>query len=926
MWRLLRGQVAGRRGRFATLATGIIVAAVSFVLLTSAISTGRLTVQGTVNRNFRGAYDILVRPAGSKTPLETSQGLVRPNFLSGSFGGISLAQYQIIRTLQGVAVAAPVAMVGYLLPFDNLPIDLTTLVNPRGRRQLFRIRPVWVADHGLSRYPDADIYVYVTPFQLTTGINSPLAEVVGSRQYPECYNYSVNAPIATGPFDRAANGYMACWSTTEPALNVNAISLPVGHIGGGVSWPFPLLLAAVDPEAEARLSGVDSAMVAGRYLRKSDTVRLVTPSHQVGGQLTFRRVPVIAASIPQVDYHLSVSVQRLAVADPAGLPARLSAPDVRSYVQGLSGPVVQTISVSPTRPYADLLHQLRGDISNFGSYWSVGPTLYEQASTRTSDGRPDSLAPKTVANNPQTYFDKSNAQTHFAAVPLSGEDLQFRRVREHLFSNQIRQGVADNPALDLVGQFDATRLPGFSPLSQVPLGTYQPPVAAPADARSRALLHGQPLLPNGDLGGYLNSPPLLLTTLAALPTLTNSQLFTNTDAARPISAIRIRVAGVHGLDKLSQQRIRAVAQQILQRTGLDVDVTIGSSPHPLTIALPAGRFGRPPLTLTEGWVDKGVSVRILQAVDRKSLALFVLVLVVCGFFLVNASAAAVRSRRSELAMLACLGWPRRRLFALIETELALLGLVAGAVGVGLAVLAGAAIGLRLNLARDMLVVPVAVLVAGLAGLWPALMASRTAPLLAVHPPVVAPRRPSRVRGVGSLALANLRRTPGRSTLAAGGLLVGVAALTVLVAITLAFRGTVTGTLLGNAVTVQVRGVDYASAALVLALGALSVADVLYLDILERREEIAVIQATGWAPVAVRRLFAVEGLAVAVAGTVTGAAVGLLVARLALGVPLLDSVLAALGAAIAATACASVAVAIPLRRLDRLSPAVSLAGE
>jgi hypothetical protein len=40
-------------------------------------------------------------------------------------------------------------------------------------------------------------------------------------------------------------------------------------------------------------------------------------------------------------------------------------------------------------------------------------------------------------------------------------------------------------------------------------------------------------------------------------------------------------------------------------TGLDVDITMGSSPSAVTVALPAGTYGRPGLTLTESWINKG---------------------------------------------------------------------------------------------------------------------------------------------------------------------------------------------------------------------------------------------------------------------------------------------------------------------------------
>ena len=70
----------------------------------------------------------------------------------------------------------------------------------------------------------------------------------------------------------------------------------------------------------------------------------------------------------------------------------------------------------------------------------------------------------------------------------------------------------------------------------------------------------------------------------------------------------MRVEGVKGPDPLSLERIKVVAQKIHDQTGLDVDITAGSSPHPVLVELPAGKFGRPELLLREGWSKKGVSV------------------------------------------------------------------------------------------------------------------------------------------------------------------------------------------------------------------------------------------------------------------------------------------------------------------------------
>ncbi|MGH9248200.1 MAG: FtsX-like permease family protein, partial [Acidimicrobiales bacterium] len=131
----------------------------------------------------------------------------------------------------------------------------------------------------------------------------------------------------------------------------------------------------------------------------------------------------------------------------------------------------------------------------------------------------------------------------------------------------------------------------------------------------------------------------------------------------------------------------------------------------------------------------------------------------------------------------------------------------------------------------------------------------------------------RRRTVLGLAVANVARVPGRTLLGAACLGVGVCGLTLVAAVTWAFHGTVVGSLLGEAVSLRVRGVDVAAVAVTMALGALAVADVLYLNLRERANEFAALSATGWSHSALARLIGYEGLAVGLLGALLGAAAG-----------------------------------------------------
>ena len=108
-----------------------------------------------------------------------------------------------------------------------------------------------------------------------------------------------------------------------------------------------------------------------------------------------------------------------------------------------------------------------------------------------------------------------------------------------------------------------------------------------------------------------------------------------------------------------------------------------------------------------------------------------------------------------------------------------------------------------------------------------------------------PRRAGRPRGPLTMGLLNLVRVPGRTGLGAGALAIGIAAATVLGAITFTFHGAIVGTPARRRGVPAVRAVDTIAVAATILLGALAVADVLYLNIRDRAAELATLRATGW---------------------------------------------------------------------------------
>jgi hypothetical protein len=908
MGRFAWSQVRFRPARALALILGVLVAAAAFTVLTAASQTAQVRTLGTVSANFKAAYDILVRPKGTRTTVESKAGTVAPDFLSGIYGGITMAQYHKIQQVTGVQVAAPVAMVGYADLNASMFVPVPAAALAGSGRQLYRISTTYVNDDGASRVAQPPQYLYVTPLRLRGSANvgdTPATDGTG----PGCtQNTNTALSPKTNPFGPAAQSFASCWS------RVNQYDLPPAPGGSAeagyvVEWTIPVLIAAIDPDAEAKLDGLDKALVSGSYLEENEG------DHGPN-------VPVMASADSGMDEYAQTTLQQLTA--PSKMPdmnvawasAQASAP----------GRTVDTVRTTAQQAYKTVLEGLGPTISvsnsqgtftgiPFSGYWSVGQVGYQ----RTTAG---ALTPRQVVNPASVWYIGT-----VASVAMDDEDSQYRTVTSHMNMSAQNSPVGAQifPALQVAGEFDPARITSFDPLSQVPLGDYQPVPAAPATAASRRALHGGDLLPSQNLGGLVSQPVNLITTLSALPALENSSFFSRVSAADPISVIRVKVAGVTGPGALSRERINAVAQQIEQRTGLDVDIVAGSSPSPVTIDLPAGKYGQPPLTLSENWVKEGVAVAILSEVDKTSVALFALILVVCVLFIANAATAAVRGRRRELGVLAALGWRRSRLFATVLGELAGIGLAAGLLAAAIAVPVSAALGLRASPGRALLAVPVAIAVAVAGGVVPAWLAARADPVTSVRPPVLPVRRGHQPRGITSLAALNVARTPGRTLIGVVSLAVGIAALTMLTAVTFAFRGQIAGSLLGGAVDVQVRGVDYIAAAATAALGVLAVADVVFLNITERAAELATIRSFGWRDTALARLVVTEGTIIGVTGSLAGAGLGLGAAAWFAGqlpARLLIIAAAAVLAGIIVTAAAALLPAALLRRL----PAAHLLAE
>ncbi|MCZ4491275.1 MAG: hypothetical protein JWP53_204 [Conexibacter sp.] len=897
--RFVATQIRGRPGRSLALLIGVLVATTSFAVLSGAARTGRAEVRGTVAKSFRAQYDLLVRPRGAQSRQERRNELIRPGTLTEIPGGITMEQWRQILDLPGVEVAAPIATIGYALPDASIPVDLTGDRRGKGP-SLFRLDITRVTDRGMSRRRDTPQYAYITdqvllpsrPSAPTATDQAPSIDLGEGASRHVCITGALDrAP--QGPYDAVNRGRLTCASTRSGLDGSGFGAFPKRHAGVLVSDDVPVVIAGIDPAQEQKLSGLGGSLVAGRNLRSDDH-----PSDNFVPE-----VPVLVSSRAYTDEAVHVTVERLRAGDARALGRATSVGETRRALRDAHGTAVRRVSVSAAAAHRAFVQDLTAHGAQrpaVTDYWTVSEVGVDQVG--------GVLHPTAVHNGADVW--QSAADFGFVPAPLSAKDTSYRRMtgREGATSANLGSVFA---LLHAVGQFDPTRLSGADPERDQVLNAYAAPGLKGADARSRHLLGDRALLPNGNIAGYLTQPPTVLTNLRSLSQF-KSPNYRAADPAAPISVIRVRVAGVHGIDAVSRERVRQAAQEIEEHTRLAVDLVTGSSAIDRVVALPGTGDGRPSLRLDERWLRKGVAVAILQAVDRKSLALFVLILAVGALFITNATSAAVAARRSELALLACTGWGPSRLFAVAIAEVTTIGLVAGVLGAAVSLPLCHAAGTSASIARSAIAVPAALLLTLLAGAVPAVRAARAHPGDAVRPAVTAARATKSPRSLVGLAFGSLIRTPQRTTIGALSLAVGVAALTILLTIVVGFKGSVVGSVLGDAVSVQVRTVDVVAVGTVIALSAITICDVVYLNVRERAAELAVLRAVGWSDGQVATLVCLEALWLGLLGATLGVAAGLAAAGV---------VTDGLRAASYITAAASFAVGIVITLAASAVPAI-----
>lgn len=799
---------------------GLLLISAGFAVFLCFGQTTQEVVSQELSNYWRTDYDILVRPAGGQM-LEDGQGnrLVEPNALSGLAGGITLEQYRTILGISGVEVAAPVALVGYY------PIRVLGSVGPKmpvpdGQWRVFKHIVTLKISDGYNVYQTGQTVYSVRDNrdqeEIVPGEGSYLVDPSGRR-------YSIDE-IRTEGY-RMGGG--APWLQREYVF-VSGKPFASSY-QPNIQYELYLLLAGIDPEQEDKLVGLSASVEKGRALQANDIPHIETLGAGVDpGVSQYVAVPVLVSANSYRQIEVSVNAYELHVPPEDNLPEKL-ATEGRSYLRGLESQFISENKAGSVTDYFVESFRLALDnrtpfvFTSAQDYTLPAPITYQELP-------PMSGYAFTLEAIPTGYSTRSP----ISGVPLEPSETSYRLQQQRNFPIPALGPDEQAPygSLQPVGIFNLEALPR-NPLNAVPQELYTPPLVT-----LRFDEQGQPteplqIHPTNNPTGYLMDPPFLLTTLEGAQFLSQQEDF--------ISAIRVRVSGVEQISEESQTRIEQVAAEIERLTGLEADITLGSSPQPVLVHVP-GYEQAPGLGyVEEGWIRQLTAITLLRQTNWADLGLFVAISLVFGSYLVATNWLAILGQWHSLGLVSALGWRTNEVSKRILSRAALDGLLAALVTAGLSVALSRVLGLSLPVGRLAAALPLGILLYVGAAWFPTRQAIKQMPVAAISLGEVRPVADT----TKSRGLHFLLRRPERLAFSLVALALASALLVFLLLVQVTLNGTFEVTLLGQHIALQVQSFHYALALLSMLTAALATTEVVSANLRERGRELALLQALGW---------------------------------------------------------------------------------
>jgi hypothetical protein len=842
------------------------------VIFFSALASQQVLVDRTLKEYQRTTYDILVRAPANVTEIEKEYGLVEANHLNGTAGGITMQQYAQIRAIPNVEVAAPIAMLGYM---DRTRMGVAIQEDlPAG---IYRVS----ASDGIVAGGQYRTEARLTPYYVAHTPELSDSWGLSSSRYEGWMEELLRLHLSI------------TFGGASPILDAFLVSLPSAHDR--------MLIAAIDPEQEAKLVYLDDMLVAGSYLPQD-------PPLIISNKLLYVPVlfnvhdyirQVLSIQLEKTDFELDVS---------------------KNYAQQTSTiPDWQAVESMPLETVykAELTLQrewYKNAVELLVKDNEVVDVVQQNASITGHLYAPSAVQYRQMENVPATLPENMLV---LEAIPqgltqdepglfsdLAPEEIQEWRdiihwqvepeVTYRSLSPRSPYVFNFNPYAEGNGQFEidtSTALSGSS-LNQVPLETYLPPSALlKYDENGQELETPITLTPTLNNEGYLVSPPDLLISLTSAQQILENACYEtvadetagsgfrlkNVDCGMEedfISAIRVRVGGIDEMDAHAQARIEQVADEIVRQTGLHVDVMVGSSPQPVLVHIP-GYEGTDELGYVEEyWVKKNVNTLIQTGMNLADGMLFAAMLCAGILLLFNLNTFLMLGRISEVALYNALGWRRTAILKRLLLQVLPVGLLSTVLAALLSLVIIHILALQVVVGQFLLVLLLELAAFMLSALLPAWQISKAPPAVYLQKGEAAPRTVYAGKmSMRTIIGNNIKRKPARSLTIVFSVLLTSGLLTLISLVQGGLQGQLYGTLLGRWIHSSIQPYHQLMELGALLMTGMNIFLSTRVNVNERKDEIGLLSAMGWRRRDVANLFCWEQVGISLAGAALGLLLG-----------------------------------------------------
>ncbi|MCD7035264.1 FtsX-like permease family protein [Metabacillus sp. GX 13764] len=789
--------------KFILMLIGVLIVSIGLSYLVGVSQASNGTIVDELQKRWKSSYDIVVRPQDSRSVTEDLK-LLEPNYLSGLGGGISLNQYEKIKNIPDVEIAAPIAMIGYTY---NEAVMGKFLPEENG---LYRITETETNNTGASK------------------------EKIISR-----------------------SNYFKVGSWTFQGLGKE---YGLVTFNGDLNYGTDSLIAGIDPEAEAKLVGIDQAVIS------SDTSRFFTKDDKakVYSNDSFKETlaPIMLSDREYVDGKVAYKIEKLSLPfkslkDQTATMKRVKQNGGAAFLDKQKGKIVDQQSFTTKQTQEKITQKIFQPQQEDSDNIARDSTLYI---TNT----PSPLKYRPVSS---PFRDRWPFAYEVEPFKLpTGTNYYRKQTYRPVNMLDFKDWIRIIPQVK--GVYDPLKLKiSKDPLSELPMETY-----FPAKAQQVMNQNGKPVNPPADMKpennqyGYLTRPPMMLTTLDAAAKVLGD---------KPIAAIRIKVKGVDRIDENSQAVIRKVEKDIRQQTGLITDVTLGSSPQPALTHIPAIKDRQSPGWVQQPWIKIGASFTIFKEAKVGLTAVIGSVILVAIVYVFSSNLIMMYARKREFAVLLSLGWRPGALSKLLFIESTVLGILVSLVSWLILGWIYMTHHIETDAKRIILISLFGLLIYWLGTFIPSFLVRRIKPYESMKAGEISvQKRHFRAQSIVTLSLNYMLARWKRSVLSILSIAMPSSMLIFFLFITFRLKGVMYTSWLGQFVSIEAGPLQYLAMGIAFAISILTTLEIIWQNVVERQPEIAVMKSLGWRNGTVRGMILLEGCLNGLAAGIVGLAIAL----------------------------------------------------